>query len=343
MQTVIIKDNDNEALSEAALMLKEGHLVAFPTETVYGLGANALDSKAVEEIFKVKGRPSDNPLILHISSTSQINSIVREIPQNAKKLMEAFWPGPLTIVLKKTDHVPDIVTAGLDTVAVRMPENPLALKLIELSGVPVAAPSANLSGRPSPTSAEHVFADLSGRIQYIIDGGACAVGLESTVIDLSGSNPVILRPGGITREMLLEVLENVETDPALESNNDKPRSPGMKYRHYSPRADMFLVKGIQKDVINAINNLVKQKHEEGMKVGVLTCFENSGKYEADEVVSAGSACVLNDVASRLYDALRKFDETDVDVIYSEVFNEQGIGHAVMNRLKKASSGRVIEA
>lgn len=343
MITQIIQANDDEALKEAALSLREGKLVAFPTETVYGLGANALDSLAVGKIFKAKGRPSDNPLIVHIAEKSQLNDLVTEIPPKATLLMEAFWPGPLTLVFKKSGRVPACITAGLDTVAVRMPQNEVALRLIKESGVSIAAPSANLSGRPSPTTAHHVAEDLSGRVEYIIDGGPCAVGVESTVLDMTVPVPIILRPGGVTREMLEMVIGPVEADSVLEVQKDvKPRSPGMKYRHYSPKADVTIVRGDSEKIIQKINTLIDQKKQAGLKVGVLTCTENKSRYRADVVLEAGSVKTPLTIAAGLFDALRKFDETDVDIIYSEAFNEEGIGQAIMNRLKKAAAGKIIE-
>ncbi len=343
MKTLIITAEDDKGLKDAALALNQGQLVAFPTETVYGLGADALNADAVKKIYEAKGRPSDNPLIVHIAKASQLYDLVREIPSSAKPLMDAFWPGPLTLVFKKSHRVPHGITGGLDTVAVRMPRNPIALDLIERSGVPVAAPSANLSGRPSPTRARHVAEDLMGRVAYIIDGGSCAVGVESTVLDITSEIPVILRPGGITREMLEKVVGKVESDSVLEVKGDvKPRSPGMKYRHYSPKAEMILIKGDTEKVIDRINALTTEHQKEGICVGVLTCQENASRYKADIIVPAGSVEHPEEVAAGLYDTLRKFDETKVGIIYSETFCEQGIGQAVMNRLKKAASGKIIE-
>ncbi len=343
METFIIKADDKEGLNKAALALRNGTLVAFPTETVYGLGANALDPMAVKRIYEAKGRPSDNPLIIHISDIKIINKLVLEIPEIAKKLMNAFWPGPLTIIMKRTELVPDIITAGLDTVAIRMPQNPVALKLIEKSGIPVAAPSANLSGHPSPTTAQHVVDDLKGRVEYIIDGGPCNVGVESTVLDVTGEIPVILRPGGVTREMLERIVGKVEADTVIEvKDGQKPRSPGMKYRHYSPKAEMFLVSGDNDKVIEHINSMTDKNKKSGLKVGVLSTRENIDRYTADTVISVGSINSPADIAANLFDSLRKFDEKNVDIIYSETFSEAGIGKAVMNRLKKASSGKIIK-
>lgn len=344
MNTIIINGTDDEAFSDAAKALREGMLVAFPTETVYGLGANALNTDAVNKIYEVKGRPSDNPLIVHIAEVSKLNELVAEIPEAAALLIEAFWPGPLTMVFKKSTLVPDIITAGLDTVAVRMPDSPIAQKLIREADVPVAAPSANISGRPSPTASKHVIEDLIGRIEYIVDGGSCQVGVESTVLDVTTDIPIILRPGGITSEMLEKVLGKVCTDPVLEIKGDiKPRSPGMKYRHYSPKAKMFLVSGEPELVVKKINKLANENSQRGLRVGVLSSLENAHKYKAEIIVNAGSVSHADEIAARLYDSLRTFDEKKADIIYSEIFEEKGIGRAIMNRLRKASSGEIIEA
>jgi len=341
METIIINGINDEHFSLAAKALREGNLVAFPTETVYGLGANALDPRAVRRIYEAKGRPSDNPLIVHIANVSQLDTLVKEIPPVAEALIEAFWPGPLTLVFRKSELVPYVITGGLDTVAVRMPDNDVALKLIGESGVPVAAPSANISGRPSPTACQHVLDDLKGRIEYIIDGGPCRIGIESTVLDITSGTPVILRPGGVTREMLEKVIGEVKTDTVLKPEDGlKPRSPGMKYRHYSPKARMLLLEGKTEDVIEKINSLACENRANGLKTGVLASRENKNRYAADVVLSIGSHDNPEEVASRLYDFLRRFDEEKVDIIYSETFSEEGMGMAVMNRLKKAASGRI---
>lgn len=343
MNTIIINGAEDEAFLDAAKALREGNLVAFPTETVYGLGANALSTDAVKKIYEAKGRPSDNPLIVHISEVSELNKLVMEIPEAARLLIKAFWPGPLTMVFRKSNLVPDIITAGLETVAVRMPDSPIAQRLIKEAGVPVAAPSANLSGRPSPTTYKHVMDDLYGRIDYIIDGGPCQVGVESTVLDVTTDIPIILRPGGITLEMLESVLGKVNTDSVLEiKGNIKPRSPGMKYRHYSPKAEMVLISGKADAVAEKINKLISESRKQGLRVGVLTSIENANKYDADVIVKAGSVKHAEQIAAGLYDSLRTFDEEKVDIIYSETFEEKGIGRAIMNRLKKASSGKIIE-
>lgn len=324
-------------LKEAARLLRENEAVAFPTETVYGLGANAMDDEAIAKIFEAKGRPSDNPLIVHIGTKSQLDGIVREIPPVAEKLMEHFWPGPLTIILPRKKGISERVTAGLNTVGVRMPDHPVALALIEEANVPVAAPSANRSGRPSPTLASHVYEDLNGKIAGIVDGGATGVGVESTVIDCTSEVPTILRPGGITKEQLEAVIGNVSLDPALKDEKEKPKSPGMKYTHYAPKAPLSIVEGSRE----FIQRIVDEKKKEGFKVGVLTTEEYQHVYNADVVLSCGVRSDLASVATKLYDVLRTFDASEVDVIFSESFPNEGIGNAIMNRLTKAAGHQII--
>ncbi len=326
-------------LGEAALLLRKGETVAFPTETVYGLGANALSDEAVDKIFKAKGRPGDNPLIVHIASSRQLDSLAVDIPETAKRLMEAFWPGPLTLVLKSKETVSKKVTAGLATVAVRMPDHPVALSLIGQAGVPIAAPSANVSGRPSPTSASHVKEDLDGRIAGIVDGGETGIGVESTVVDCTGEIPVILRPGGVTREQLEKVAGQVQVDPALSGMEAAPKSPGMKYTHYAPKAPLIIVEGDR----TYIQQLVDNAHTAGKKAGVLTTYEHVDSFEADAVLPCGYRNRPETVARGLYQTLRRFDEYDLDLIYSESFSEEGVGAAIMNRLVKAAGHRVIKA
>lgn len=324
---------------EAAQKLKENEVVAFPTETVYGLGGNAKSDEAVLKIFDAKGRPGDNPLIVHISDREQIRPLVKAIPEKAKLLMDAFWPGPLTIILEQESGVlSEKATAGLSTVAVRMPDHPVALALIEASGLPLAAPSANLSGKPSPTTAAHVADDLTGRIAGIVDGGATGVGVESTVVDCTGDIPVILRPGGVTREQLEDVVGEISFDPALKDSEQAPKAPGMKYRHYAPNAPFYLVNGTSSD----IQQLVQEKRNEGMKVGVMTTKENEDFYDANAVIACGERSRLETVAEALYDTLRAFNHEDLDIIYGEVFPEHGVGQAIMNRLAKASGLPIIE-
>ncbi|PEW97758.1 threonylcarbamoyl-AMP synthase [Bacillus cereus] len=324
-------------LKEAARLLRENEAVAFPTETVYGLGANAMDDEAIAKIFAAKGRPSDNPLIVHIGTKSQLDGIVRETPPVAEKLMEHFWPGPLTIILPRKEGISERVTAGLNTVGVRMPDHPVALALIEEANVPVAAPSANRSGRPSPTLASHVYEDLNGKIAGIVDGGATGVGVESTVIDCTSEVPTILRPGGITKEQLEAVIGNVSLDPALKDEKEKPKSPGMKYTHYAPKAPLSIVEGSRE----FIQRIVDEKKKEGFKVGVLTTEEYQHVYSADVVLSCGMRNDLASVATKLYDVLRTFDASKVDVIFSESFPNEGIGNAIMNRLTKAAGHHII--
>ncbi|MCC3356246.1 L-threonylcarbamoyladenylate synthase [Bacillus sp. REN16] len=325
-------------IEEAARLLRKNEVVAFPTETVYGLGANALSDEAVAKIYEAKGRPSDNPLIVHISTIGQLHKIVQDIPKQAERLIEKFWPGPLTLVLKRKENaVSKIVTAGLETVAVRMPSHPVALALIAASGLPLAAPSANTSGKPSPTLANHVADDLTGKIAGILDGGATGVGLESTVLDCTGEVPVILRPGGVTKEQLEEVCGVIEVDKAILTEGEAPKSPGMKYKHYAPTAPLTIVNGR----VEFIQSLVTEKQNDGLKVGVLTTAERENHYEADKIIACGSREDLESVASRLYDVLRLFDESGVDIIYSESFPNEGIGQAIMNRLTKAAGHKII--
>mgnify|MGYP000987943882 CR=1 FL=1 len=326
-------------LTQAAKFLQQNEVVAFPTETVYGLGGNAENDEAVAKIFAAKGRPSDNPLIIHIAEISQLEAFVKNIPTNASLLMGKFWPGPLTIVLeKKQGKLSELATAGLATVAVRMPNHPIALALIKQAGLPIAAPSANKSGKPSPTLARHVYQDLNGKIAGLVDGGATGVGVESTVIDCTDAIPVILRPGGITKEQIEAVIGEVAVDPALTNTAAAPKSPGMKYLHYAPNAPMFLVDGSHE----FLQALVNEKRAQGAKVGILTTEEAQNDYQADVVLACGRRTKLETVASALYETLREFNEADVEVIFSEIFPETGVGQAIMNRLSKAAGNRVIE-
>ena len=323
---------------EAAQKLKAGELIAFPTETVYGLGANALISESVAGIYQAKGRPSDNPLIVHIGDKGQLHGLVAEIPEVANTLIEKFWPGPLTLIFQKKEGLfPDVVTAGLSTVAIRMPDHPVALDLLKEAGCPTAAPSANLSGKPSPTTAEHVYEDLAGKIAGIVDGGPTGVGLESTVLDVTGKIPQILRPGGITKEQLEEVIGKVEVDPGLTKESDAPKAPGMKYKHYAPKAPLTLVDGTPQ----FIQTLINKERALGKKVGVYTVSEHAHLYDADVIIAGGSREELSSVAEKMYGVLRQFDKEQPDLIFGEVFLEDGIGQAIMNRLKKAAGGRII--
>ncbi|MGV3488730.1 MAG: L-threonylcarbamoyladenylate synthase [Tuberibacillus sp.] len=324
-------------IEEAAAFIRDGELVAFPTETVYGLGANALSEEAVKKIYEAKGRPSDNPLIVHISELDQMKRIAREVPDAAEKLIKAFWPGPLTVIVPVSDAVAETVTAGLDTVGIRMPSHPVSQALITAAGVPIAAPSANLSGKPSPTEAEHVYEDMNGRIAGILDGGPTGVGVESTVVDTTSEPVTILRPGGITREQLESVLGEVSSDPALTQKDAAPRAPGMKYRHYSPKAPVQLVPA----GLAEMKNLVAEAKSEGKSVGVLITEENADEFRnmADVISVVGNRTNLETVAQGLYNALRRFDHYNIDIIFSETFPAEGIGEAIMNRLSKAAGGK----
>ncbi|MBQ2753502.1 MAG: threonylcarbamoyl-AMP synthase [Firmicutes bacterium] len=350
METIIRKidfeTEYDEVLSEAAGIIRKGGLVAFPTETVYGLGADGLNGEACKNIYLAKGRPSDNPLILHISDLKQLEMIVKEIPEKAKVLMENFWPGPLTIIFKKLPCVPDSVTGGLDTVAVRFPSNILANRLIAAAGTPVAAPSANSSGKPSPTRASHVEADLKGRIDMLIDGGSCDVGVESTIVDITGDTPCLLRPGGITVEMLERVIGKIDIDSAVIKSlgeDERPKAPGMKYKHYSPNAEVVLVKGEKAAVVEKINSFIAENKLNGLIPGVMAAEDTAMLYNTEHVLSLGKRDDLKEIASNLFDALRSFDDKNVDVVYSEVFETSGEGLAVMNRLNKAAGFKYIEA
>lgn len=339
-------DNALKAVYEAASLIKGGGLVAFPTETVYGLGANGLDKEAAKKIYSAKGRPSDNPLILHIADFSELEELTAEIPEAAVKLAKRYWPGPLTMIFKKSAVVPFETTGGLDTVAIRLPENKVARELIKRAGVPIAAPSANLSGRPSPTTAEHVAEDMSGRIEMILDGGAVGIGIESTIIDVTGERPVILRPGFITGEMLAEVLGEVETDFAVTgeiNNNDiRPKAPGMKYRHYAPKGKMIIYEGELSEIIRKINEEAEKAEKDGLITAVLATDETMANYKADYVFSVGRRADIDEVAHRLFDVLRKFDEVGAEAIFSESFSDKGLGFAVMNRLRKAAGYNIIQ-
>ncbi len=342
----------SQQIQEAARWLRQGEVVAFPTETVYGLGANAFDEQAVQRIFEVKGRPNDNPLIVHVSRLEDVEKIVDEIPEQAQCLMDRFWPGPLSLVLPQAKAVCPGVTAGLSTVAVRMPDHPLALALIQAAQTPLAAPSANRSGKPSPTSAEHVLQDLGESIVGVLDGGPTGVGLESTVVDLSGAEPMILRPGSITQEALEDVLGPVRTDPALEDMDFKPKSPGVKYQHYAPQGELWLVS--DEHGLSAMRQFIIQKvtaeQHNGYKTGIITTAEGRPIYasafggtggHAPLVLSLGRRADPARMARRLYAVLRQFDQAGIERIYAETFPATGVGAALMNRLLKAAAYRVI--
>lgn len=325
-------------------MLRQGELVAFPTETVYGLGADALYPEAAKKIYAAKGRPSDNPLIIHVADFEALDKIVKEVPEKARLLADKFWPGPLTMIMEKSQAVPYETTGGMDTVAVRMPDHPLALALIRQAGGYVAAPSANTSGRPSPTLAEHVYQDLQGKVAMILDGGPVGIGLESTIVDLSEDVPMILRPGYITKEMLEEVIGTVQIDPGIIAADSqiKPKAPGMKYRHYAPKANLVIVKGETLAVAEHINGLIRQCVQEGKKAGVIGTDETVSNYYGAVVKSIGSREDEDSIARHLYGILREYDEMDVDCIFSESFATPRIGQAIMNRLLKAAGHQVIE-
>ena len=337
---------NREALELAGKLIRRGDLVAFPTETVYGLGADALNEDAAAKIYAAKGRPSDNPLIVHICSLDQVSEIAEDIPETAWKIMERFWPGPLTVILKKKPIVPDGTTGGLKTVAIRMPSHPVAAALIRVSGRMIAAPSANSSGRPSPTTADHVYEDMKGRIPLILDGGPVRIGIESTIVDMTGDCPVILRPGFITQDMLQEVIGTVTVDPAV-AGREMPvdivaRAPGMKYRHYAPRGQLILVEGDGPRVVEEINRLARDREQEGCRVGIIATEETLSSYKIGICRSIGRRSDPETVAAGLYRILREFDDLNCQYIFSESFFEEGLGDAVMNRLLKAAGYRLIE-
>lgn len=327
-------------------MLREEQVVAFPTETVYGLGAWAQSEKAVKAIYEAKGRPQDNPLIVHVYPGCDLTQYVKNISEKGRALMEAFWPGPLTMAFEKTEAIPDVTTGGLKTVGLRMPDNPVALKLLKLAGIPVAAPSANTSGRPSPTTARHVYDDMNGRIPCIVDGGSCTVGLESTFIDMSQEVPMILRPGAITKEMIEEVIGPVEIDPAVALGlaidpNEKPRSPGMKYRHYAPAGELKLIKGSLEETARYIQQRIA---ENGESVGVMCSRELLEQLKIPETVHVeclGSREQPEIMAAGLFAALRNFDEVGCRWIYGEALDDTGVGMAIMNRMQRAATGTII--
>ena len=330
MNTLLLGTDDKD-LARASDILRSGGLVAVPTETVYGLGANAFDKDACLKIFEAKGRPADNPLIVHIAHKSQLNDIVSEVNENAKKLINTFWPGPLTIVMKKSDKIPYEVSAGLDTVAVRMPSHKTAYALLDICGIPIAAPSANTSGKPSPTTAKHVCDDMNGKIDAIVDGGSCQVGLESTVIDVTEDVPKLLRPGGVTYEQLCSVLGKVVKNYEFK-DGEVPKSPGVKYKHYAPKADVFVIKG-------NIYNYILNQYKKYKKIGIL-CHN---KYDMPQ------NCIVkymgdnpDEYASTLFSHLRDFDGEDVDIIFAEDIDDKGINLAVSNRLYKAAGYKFIE-
>ncbi len=333
-----------ESISRAAELLRGGSVVAFPTETVYGLGANGLDSQAVERIYEAKGRPKDNPFILHIADQGEIKPLVQDVPARAKQLMEAFWPGPLTIILPSSGLVPLAARAGLPTVAVRCPANRWARKLIERCGFPLAAPSANLSGRPSPTTAAAVLEDMDGRIPLILDGGACEVGLESTVVTLAGGSPRLLRPGGVTLEQLEAVAGPVEVDQAVLGKLEEAavaQSPGMKYRHYAPKAALTVVDGL--GAAERITALYDEVLGAGRNPAILACAGHEGRYAGRAVYTLGVEGNDVSVGASLFEALRRVDADGRTDVFAEAVEPRGIGLAVMNRLLRAAGFRYIQA
>ena len=334
---------DLDRIDRAADIIRNNGTVVFPTETVYGLGANALSGEAVKGIFKAKGRPSDNPLIVHISSMNMLFYLIGSpLSDGAMLLIEKYWPGPLTLIFKKSGKVPYEVTAGLDTVAVRMPDNKIALELIKRSELPIAAPSANLSGKPSPTLPEHAIDDMQGRVDMILCGSKSRIGVESTVLDLSGEKPVVLRPGGVTLEELESILGPVEFDRGSVSEAEIPKAPGMKYTHYAPDADMIIVRGELDSIRNKIQELVSEKTAKGYKVGVLASDETESYYQGCRVLSLGSRTNTEIIASNVFEKLREFDKLGVDIIFAEALDEKHMGMAVMNRMKKAAGFNIIE-
>lgn len=364
MQTKVIKitenvENNKIIYEEAGRILREGGLVAFPTETVYGLGGNGLNPGAAKKIYAAKGRPSDNPLILHIAELGMLYDIVKTVSDKANKLIEAFWPGPLTMVFSKADKVPYETTGGLDSVAVRMPSHPVAIEMIRAAKVPIAAPSANVSGRPSPTLARHVEEDMAGRIELIIDGGDIEIGIESTIVDMTIDPPIILRPGYVTKEMLEAVIGEVHMDPTLlikPSEDLRPKAPGMKYRHYAPKAELTLYEGNVDKVTSVIWGRVLDRLTEGKKVAVIATEESMEIYDKflaesllthgdkvreTEFILLGSRKDEDSIARNLYAALRECDEKQVDCIFSETFSLENFGQAIMNRLRKASGYNII--
>jgi L-threonylcarbamoyladenylate synthase len=341
------KHPEREQIQIAADIIQRGGLVAFPTETVYGLGANALDGGAVLRLFEAKKRPLDNPPIVHVAETDEVYPLVEAVPKKAELLMKQFWPGPLTLVFKHSPNIPKESTAGLDTIAIRMPNHPVAQALIRQSKRPIAAPSANLSGKPSPTTAEHVYTDLNGRIDAIIDGGAANIGVESTVVDVSCDPPMLLRPGGTPFEALKAVVQELRLHPFVESEVELPleqiRSPGMKHKHYAPKAEVVLVEGNVEAVVNKIKELSDAYTVKQAKVAILATDQTMAAYKAYIVKSMGSRHNLATVAASLFRLLREVDAEGVDVILAESVPQEGLGLAVMNRLRKASGYHIIKA
>lgn len=351
MKTLVFKVDsqkpDTTKIRVAADIIKKGGLVAFPTETVYGLGADALNAKAILHLFEAKKRPLDNPPIVHVCEASEVHGLTKGFPEDAERLMEKFWPGPLTLIFRRSDVVPSVTAAGLDTIAVRMPRHEVALALIRESGCSIAAPSANLAGRPSPTLAEHVLRDLNGRIDAILDSGPTSVGVESTVLDLTVETPEVLRPGGIPFEALKKVLENVRLSPFAVAERalplEKSRSPGIKHTHYAPKASVVVVEGELSAIVEKVKELALFYAKRGDRVGILGTDETADKYAASVVKSLGSRNDLGGVARSLFRILREFDDEGVSIIVAEGVPSEGLGLAVMNRLRRASGYRIVRA
>ena len=347
METKWIKDLEHtwneEAIRQAGQIIRDGGLVAFPTETVYGLGGDALNPDSSRKIYAAKGRPSDNPLIVHICRLEDLSKIAAEIPENAKKLAEKFWPGPLTMIFKKTDLVPKETTGGLDTVAVRFPDHKVALAFIEAAGGFVAAPSANTSGRPSPTLGKYVYEDMNGKIEMLLDGGQVGIGVESTIVDVTGEKPMILRPGYVTYEMMQEILPELLQDPTMfsVSGNAKPKAPGMKYKHYAPKGDLTIFEGDMEKVVDHINKRAKEEIAKGETVGIIATSETEGQYRCGTVKTVGSRNDEASIAHGLYGVLRDFDDLEGRAIFAESFEEYELGQAIMNRLLKAAGYQVV--
>ena len=350
-QTVVLKvDSLHPEIGKvlvASKIIREGGLVAFPTETVYGLGADALNPEAVLALFEAKKRPMDNPPIVHVEKMNDVYKLAEQVPPKAEKLMQEFWPGPLTLVFKRSEAVPDVTVAGLDTIAVRMPQHAVALALIRESCRPIAAPSANLAGKPSPTSYKHVLDDLNGRIDMILDGGPTCIGVESTVLDFSVDPALVLRPGGTPLKALRRVLSDVKLHPFVIAEKDLPiekmRSPGMKHKHYAPKTQVILVEGAVSAVMATIKSFINTYWRQNKRIGVLATAETAWAYEADVVKSLGSRRDVDSMAKNLFRFLREFDEENVDVIFAESVPTEGLGLAVMNRLRKASDYNIIKA
>ncbi|MBQ9550424.1 MAG: threonylcarbamoyl-AMP synthase [Lachnospiraceae bacterium] len=350
METRVVRawgdiERDRSLMEEAGRLIRNGQLVAIPTETVYGLAGDALNPASAKRIYEAKGRPSDNPLIVHIAEITALDRIVAGIPENAEILIKEFWPGPLTLIFKKSAAVPPETTGGLDTVAVRMPVNSIAAEFIRASGGYIAAPSANASGRPSCTTAEHVYEDMKGKIPLIIDGGEVGIGLESTIVDLSGERPCLLRPGYVSLKRLREKLGEVDTDPFIEGvmdENAHPKAPGMKYRHYAPKGELYIVRGDPESVRERINSLCRDGKDKGIKTAVLASDETADSYRADIVRSLGSRQDEESIARNLFKALRDMDNEGADLIYTEEFDSADMGMAIMNRLIRAAGHKIID-